>query len=572
MFCRKCGKEIEDTWVKCPYCGTKVIKEEETNENGRKDESQIQPITEMENVNVPQNDPDSFNSTNGKKRKNGGGFVRFVKKLIKIFFVLLLIIGPFTGTEFGTTKDYVLEVIKYYVSLLLIVGPVIALVCNIRGIRDKLPLFKKHKLSSTILASFIVYLLIGIVGLGAYGAIDTFHTKQYYEEYKADQEVKLAEAKAKKEAEEKAREEQEKKAAEEKAKEEQEQKEAEKKAKEEQETNESEEATDITGDIIQDAKDGLLYVRDGKIVDSNGKILDQYSDYTVLDNGSVATSDYVVEGISVEANKIVFAPPQEEQEVDINQYTDSLVYTFAGDAWKYAESNNIDMFNFVERKNILEFTTESSMSALDGNLINVEESMGLFSDAPSYKRTLEDTEYYYVGAVNQDSEPEGLGMLLNYDWSTDTFGLKYVGYFKGGMFDGYGLKSEAVDEMLGYGSEYLDGIGFYEGYFKEGKKCGKGMEFNRMLDAPDKFYVAVGDYADDVWNGEIKEYHSGNLAYVGETKDGVYDGKGVKYNYQTGQVMYEGNFKNGTYDGKGTLYDENGDVVYEGEFQAGDIK
>ena len=241
MFCKKCGKEIEDTWVKCPYCGARVTKEKETKENGRKDESQIQPIKEMENVNVPQNDPDSFNSTNGKERKNGGGFVRFAKKLIKIFFVLLLIIGPFTGTEFGTTKDYILEVIKYYVSLLLIAGPVIALVCNIRDIRDKLPLFKKHKLSSTILAGFIVYLLIGIVGMGAYGVIDTFHTEQYYEEYKADQEAKLAEAKAKKAAEEKAKEEQEKKAAEEKAKEEQEKKEAEEKAKEEQEKKEAEE-------------------------------------------------------------------------------------------------------------------------------------------------------------------------------------------------------------------------------------------------------------------------------------------------------------------------------------------
>ena len=241
MFCKKCGKEIEDTWVKCPYCGARVTKEKETKENGRKDESQIQPIKEMENVNVPQNNPDSFNSTNGKERKNGGGFVRFAKKLIKIFFVLLLIIGPFTGTEFGTTKDYILEVIKYYVSLLLIAGPVIALVCNIRDIRDKLPLFKKHKLSSTILAGFIVYLLIGIVGMGAYGVIDTFHTEQYYEEYKADQEAKLAEAKAKKAAEEKAKEEQEKKAAEEKAKEEQEKKEAEEKAKEEQEKKEAEE-------------------------------------------------------------------------------------------------------------------------------------------------------------------------------------------------------------------------------------------------------------------------------------------------------------------------------------------
>ena len=324
MFCKKCGKEIKDTWVKCPYCGTEATKEEETKENGRKDEPKPQPITGIENVNVPQKDSDSFNATNGNNNKKGGCFTRIAKILIKIIVVFLVIIGPFTGTEFGTTKDYVLEVIKYYVSLLLIVGPGIALVCNIRGIRDKLPLFKKHKLFSTILASFIVYLLIGIVGMVAYSAIDTFHTEQYYEEYKADQEAKekakLEEEKAKKEAEEKAKEEQAKKEAEEKAKEEQAKKETEEKAKEEQAKKETEEkakneienqSSVITGDIIQDAKNGLLYVKDGKITDHQGNVLEQYSDYHINNNGGISTEYYVVEGLEVEQDKIIYKEPEE---------------------------------------------------------------------------------------------------------------------------------------------------------------------------------------------------------------------------------------------------------------------
>ena len=102
------------------------------------------------------------------------------------------------------------------------------------------------------------------------------------------------------------------------------------------------------------------------------------------------------------------------------------------------------------------------------NMINVEESTGVFSDVPSYKRTVEETGDYYVGSVNADNEPEGLGLLLKYNENYDMVGLKYVGYFKEGKFDGYGLKSEALDEAFGYGSEYLEGIGFYEGYFKEG--------------------------------------------------------------------------------------------------------
>lgn len=199
------------------------------------------------------------------KGKSKGCFT----KLLKIFIIFLFLIGPFTGTQFGTTKDYVLEVIRYYVSLLLIVVPLVTLICNTKGIRDKLPLFKKHKLPYTILASFIVYLVIGIVGLGAYSIIDSSHTEQYKQEYKADLEAK------EKELEQKEIEEEAKKEGEEKAKKETEEeakKELEETVKEQQQIEDSKHILpkqEYLSEIIVD--EALVQVRDS--IQSSGEPL-----------------------------------------------------------------------------------------------------------------------------------------------------------------------------------------------------------------------------------------------------------------------------------------------------------
>lgn len=202
-----------------------------------------------------QEEPISQNKKLGKGKSKG----RFTK-LLKIFIIFLFLIGPFTGTQFGTTKDYVLEVIRYYVSLLLIVVPLVTLICNTKGIRDKLPLFKKHKLPYTILASFIVYLLIGIVGLGAYSIIDSSHTEQYKQEYKADLEAKEKELEQK-EVEEEAKEEAEEKAK--KETEEEAKKEVEETVKEQQQIEDSKHILpkqEYLSEIIVD--EALMQVRD----------------------------------------------------------------------------------------------------------------------------------------------------------------------------------------------------------------------------------------------------------------------------------------------------------------------
>ena len=338
MFCTNCGKEFEDIYEKCPFCGADIKKSDNVKDGTQQtEESNKSGVDELQTEKV---------ISNVKNRKKGCFSI-----VIKIFIIFLLIIGPLAGTEFGTRKDYVLEVSKYYISLVLLVAPWIVLIRNIKGIRDKLPLYKKHKLPYTVLASIIVCFIIGFTLPFVYDTIDSLHTEKYKQEYEAAQEIRRKEAeeearkkeeekeKAEGEAAKKAEEEAKKKAeeeaaqkaeeaAEKKAEEEAAQKaeEAEKKAEEEAAKKAEEEAKkkaekkettlpEITGDIIQDAKNGSLFVKGGKVADSQGNVLDQYSDYYVNSNGSVSTDYYVVEGLLVNGDKITFVEPEEPEYV-----------------------------------------------------------------------------------------------------------------------------------------------------------------------------------------------------------------------------------------------------------------
>ena len=70
-------------------------------------------------------------------------------------------------------------------------------------------------------------------------------------------------------------------------------------------------------------------------------------------------------------------------------------------------------------------------------------------------------------------------------------------------------------------------------------------------------------------------YPNGNK-YIGEMKDGRYDGKG-KFNWNDGD-MYEGEYKDGVRDGKGKMVYYNNNfskyilpIKYEGDFNNGSI-
>lgn len=76
-----------------------------------------------------------------------------------------------------------------------------------------------------------------------------------------------------------------------------------------------------------------------------------------------------------------------------------------------------------------------------------------------------------------------------------------------------------------------------------------------------------GRLEDGVIQGKGESYdENGLLIYSGDYIDGVYSGEG-KF-YDAGSLVYEGMFAQGLYDGKGRLY-EAGNLIYEGMFAQG---
>lgn len=215
-----------------------------------------------------------------------------------------------------------------------------------------------------------------------------------------------------------------------------------------------------------------------------------------------------------------------------------------------------------------------------------------FSES-EYKLTNDVTNIMYVGDL-KDNQPNGLGIIFepDPDGENPMPSIKYIGYFKKGLFDGYGrvyhiptneddedyLASvmypdvkDAVNKRL----NYLE----YEGIFKKGKMIGKGNQFHyttmRMesdLGIEPSISVTIGTFKDGKINGKGKSYYSGYLLYSGSYKDGKFDGKGTLYFQESNKVQYKGEFSSDKYDGKGTLYDESGKEVYSGEWNYGDYK
>jgi hypothetical protein len=251
--------------------------------------------------------------------------------------------------------------------------------------------------------------------------------------------------------------------------------------------------------------------------------------------------------------------------------------------------------------------------------------------SPYYKTTINESDYIYYGDA-KDNMPNGKGILLKnmYEHSTKhLFSPIYIGYFKNGLFNGFGFqyKDASQDDIIeNFYSSYLgnlqySGITFkeYEGYFKDGKFSGIGNMFSIYIDPDEDIFngnnnpnnfierylktneaeiksleakwqegnnISIiskltplassiyysGNFSKGKFNGKGKQYNSNkNLIYDGSFSDDEYNGYGKLY-YNSGKLKYEGSFSNGKYNGKGTLYEENEKTKFSRNFEDEEIK
>lgn len=100
--------------------------------------------------------------------------------------------------------------------------------------------------------------------------------------------------------------------------------------------------------------------------------------------------------------------------------------------------------------------------------------------------------------------------------------------------------------------------------------------YNRVDSAcnSDKYYFGEEKKGEANGNGRLFD-NDGNLLYKGEFRQGKYSGEGKEYSYYVEKnektyLVYEGAFYDGNRNGLGKLYNESEDLIYEGCFVDGE--
>ena len=113
----------------------------------------------------------------------------------------------------------------------------------------------------------------------------------------------------------------------------------------------------------------------------------------------------------------------------------------------------------------------------------------------------------------------------------------------------------------------INNLIYYEGGYLNGKKHGKGKEYNK-----EGYLIFKGEYNNNIkWNGFGTFYDDkGNIKFEGIIKNGKkWTGKGNEYD-EYGDLIFIGTFENGLKkNGIGIEYDNKGDLVFIGNYKNG---
>lgn len=183
--------------------------------------------------------------------------------------------------------------------------------------------------------------------------------------------------------------------------------------------------------------------------------------------------------------------------------------------------------------------------------------------------------------------------------------IYYEGHFRNDLMDGYGIlyfEETVIAPFKKIRAQYPHlNRPHYEGEFVHGMKKGKGRQYypsgflqyegdfmwNHMQGAGKLYYAPEtpstveiesaltplyyeGYFFEDMKHGKGKVYaRQGVLEAEGQFKEDAMTGKGTLY-YGNGQASYIGDLVNGEKHGRGDYYNEAGKIIYSGEFIHGE--
>jgi len=152
---------------------------------------------------------------------------------------------------------------------------------------------------------------------------------------------------------------------------------------------------------------------------------------------------------------------------------------------------------------------------------------------------------YYIGSVDENGRPSGEGEFHN-----STGQLTYKGNFTGGNWHGWGTWYGKHGDI-------------YEGEFVGGQGDGRGTWYT------DKNEMIVGEFKNHTVHGQATWYYGPDksIRLHGSFKRGHVHGNGTMY-MKNGR-RYVGMFKKGYAHGLGKLLNEEGDVIFKGNFKNG---
>jgi len=533
MLCTKCGKELNEEWKVCPFCQT--------------------PIKEKRKSIIP-----GFRTN--KKWKKVVAIIGYVLMIL----VMWIAIQP---QDYGLPSDRKWQMISNGIYCVVCFIYPFVILTNFLGIRNKLPLFKRHKFLHTCLGWVVWSMAVLLIA----GIADSFVQPHFSEQYYTDIATAEEEEREKAEAEEKAKEEAEEKAQEEaeikKKEEEQAKAEAEKQAQEERNKEEK---------IAKENRLSLNFAR-WYAKENNLDIHSFAVEKKILDTFINGTDINIYNAVNLEIEPFTGQYKRTIENTDLyyigsmkDNHPDGLGIIFST---VYIEQDEYGIYIHKGVRNIekeyLFLAPVYAGSFSDGKANGFGYS---YFSAAEIAEQLE--KLYGVWAVESSEtvDSENIQNIILEKWSP----CIYEGYFENSKREGKGNEYiyGSLNQYIGEEYDALFGTTTYmrvEDYEKNQMED-NDMYYHFLIEYTTFFEVLSGEYDNGKANGDFKIYCNEYLIYKGDVKKGKREGEGTSYYYGGTQIQYKGGWKTGKYHGKGTEYDENGGIIYSGEWKYGDCK